>query len=1052
MRHAILLSIFVFLILPFGFAEAGGDSTFLYSPHDTSGIPSNIRTVPYVETLVIEFKPKYKVPAGGPVDAKKLSQLSNLAGVELKYDLDHNGFHTILLPQKLNELDAEALCKKIVVDPDVKSCSPNYMGFGQGTVSPNDPYFVNGSQWNLGNSDAGGMNAVTAWGITTGSSNVVVGILDSGLVMKGASAPYTYHADLSAARILPGYDFITNPIKANDSDARDPLPADPGDYTPTAACSNITSSSWHGTAVTGIFGATTNTLPATGIAGVDWSARILPLRVMGLCKLVVMQDMIDAMLWSVGYTVPGVATTNPRANWPKVLNISIVFPGACTNPALLSAINTLQGKNVVIVVSAGNDDGAPVSQVSPASCAGINHSVIAVGSVTRSGGKGTTTTGLGIDVAAPGAAATSASVDKIPVTADRGTTGPLYDNAYGYGWGTSFAAPHVTGTASLMFAVNPTITGTQIKKLIRQSAAPFPTGTGSDCTTALCGQGILDAGKAVALAKSKTKGGMYHDVSLKSDGTVWAWGYNGNGQVGTGAMGAIDTAPIQISGLSGMSDVSAGTYHSVAAKSDGTVWAWGYNGNGELGNGTVSDQSVPAQTTGLTGVIAVVAGDAHTLALKSDGTVWAWGYNFFGQLGVGSFDFTDRSAPVQVMGLTNVVAIGAGGKSSIAVKDDGTVWIWGRNKMFLFSALYGSTYPAEWTTSGGASGPYQVPGLSNVVAVSAGGTATTGVEQDIMLAITGTGSLYAWGSNNDWGELGQGNLTPSALPLLVSALSTKTITSAATSGTHVVAVADDGTQWAWGLGGSGQLGDGKSGLEPGFSYSHYSASPVQAAASLASVADLAVGSAHTIAMNADLTVSGWGYNGGGQLGNGTTTDSVAPAQVLGSGGTGTFNIVNASSAKTDLRITVTNAPNPVQAGQNLTYSMAVTNLGTAVATNVVANLALPASATFVSASTGCVFSANAGSVACTVGTLSAASNVNLQVVVKLAANAGVYSAVANVRSDTLDSNSANNFAGASVTETQPTVTDSDVPTLPEWAAILFGLALLGSAVRNSRQT
>jgi uncharacterized repeat protein (TIGR01451 family) len=1033
MRNTILIPIIAALSISHSFAQTGEPAT------PGEGSPpaqhQNTRDIRYVSDLLISFKPTFSVPAGGPVDPAKLHNLNALAGVTLKYNRDLSVVHTFRLKKKLSEAEAERICKKILADADVEACSPDYAVQMEAAPMTNpDTYFANGTQWNLGSSDTGAMRAVDAWNITTGSSNVVVGFLDTGIVMRGATAPFFYHADWDATRILPGYNFAT-PVQLT--------AADPGDYSPTAGCPpTVTRSSWHGTAVAGVFGAATNN--GAGIAGVDWAAKILPARIAGMCQAGTSSGVIAAMRWAAGIHDPaGVIPDNPPANWAKILNMSLTFPNSCGNVAgLQAAIDDVRKRNVVIVAAAGNDDGADVSLKSPASCKGV----ITVGSITRSGGKGTGTVGSRIDVSAPGVAKTSAFTDMVLSTADTGITGPNYDNAYLYFWGTSFATPHVTGTVSLMRAVNPTMTGQQLRKLIRQSAAPFPISfAGGNCTTALCGQGILDAGKAVALAKARTKGGLYHDLSLKTDGTVWSWGFNGNGQLGTGALGATVTAPVQMAGLAGMSDVSAGTYHSVAAKSDGTVWAWGYNFNGELGNGTVVDQSAPVQATALTGVIAVAAGDAHTLALKSDGTVWAWGYNFNGQLGAGSFDYTDRSTPVQVINLTNVVAIAAGGRGSMAVKNDGTVWVWGGYKTDMFTTL-----PTDWYTSGGPSGPYQVPGLSNIVAVSASGA--SGGTVDLRLAISGDGLLYAWG-NNEFGELGQGSLTPasSGLPLLVSALSTKTITNAVTSGTHVVAIADDGTQWAWGDGFYGQLGDGVSGLQSGQTYDHYTATPIQIATSLPNVADVAVGTYHTIAMNADTTLSGWGYNGGGQLGNGTTVNSSAPVQVIGSTNSGVFNILNTSSAVTDVQITVTNSPNPVQAGQNLTYTMSVANVGSSPASNVVANLALPASATFVSASPGCVFSANASSVACTIGTLAAAANVNLQVIVTLAAAAGVYDVTANVRTTTLDSNLASNVAGTSVTIPAATATNADVPTLPEWGMIVLGLALIGITWRAARK-
>ena len=117
-----------------------------------------------------------------------------------------------------------------------------------------------------------------------------------------------------------------------------------------------------------------------------------------------------------------------------------------------------------------------------------------------------------------------------------------------------------------------------------------------------------------------------------------SWGFNGNGQLGgSSPLGAIQSSPGPVTGMgSGVVDLAAGTYHSAAVKSDGTIWAWGYNGFGQLGNNAVVDQTTPVQVPALTSVVATVAGHEHTLALKSDGTVWAWGYNFFGQLGDGT--------------------------------------------------------------------------------------------------------------------------------------------------------------------------------------------------------------------------------------------------------------------------------------------------------------------------------------------------------------------------------------------------------------------------------
>lgn len=982
--------------------------------------------IPYVDQIVVIVRPDVEPPCCKPLPPALVEEFSRLAGVRLKYERNHDGRHLLRLPKKGYEAEGEALCKKILTDARVKECGPNYMVIGDSTTNPNDPIFSSGQQWNLRSESPAGINAVSAWTMTSGSASTVVAIVDGGIIP---------HADISASRLVAGYDFIVDPAVSGDGNGRDSNPADPGDWSNVAGC-NATSS-WHGTAVAGIIGATTDN--NLGMAGINQAAKLLPVRVFGKCKKGNSNDLIDGMTWAAGIAVSGAPT---NANPAKILNVSVSGAAPCSStPGLQSAIDAIRKKGVVIVVSAGNDDGADVSQRSPASCSGV----ITVGSVTRFGGKGTTTIGPRIDIAAPGAAFGSAAIDMIPSTGDSGTQGPVSDNAIlGYA-GTSFAAPHVTGIVSLMLGVRPALRPDQIVKIIKKTARPFPTGTGTDCTTSTCGAGMLDGAAVVAAAKARISGGQHHTASLKSDGTVWTWGYNGDGQLSGGAVGAVVNAPVQLAGLAGMSSVSAGSYHTVSVKQDGTVWSWGYNANGRLGNGNTTQQPAPVQVNGLTNVAEVIAGDSHTLALKHDGTVWAWGYNFFGQLGAGAFDFTDRTTPVQVMGLTNVVAIAAGGKGSMALKADGTVWVWGNYKLKLFSTL-----PPDWASSGGASGPYPVAGLTNVLAIAAGGNAVTGNNADVCLALTADGQFYSWGSN-DWGELGLGTVgdtTAKGVPTLVSALSGKTILNMATSGYHVVALTDDGHQWTWGLGNTGQLGDGVSGNEPGYAYYHYSALPINAAIVLTNVLDVAVGSGFTMALNADLTYSAWGANDSGQLGTGNTTDLSNPAPILGAGATGVYTALNASTVQTDLSVNLSSVPNPAVAGQNVTYALRITNLGTVSASNVRATVILPAQASFVSADAGCVYSANLGGITCAVGSLDAASSVTRNVVASIA-TAGTYEAVASTAFDGTDSATASNVAG-----TQTTVSaaaSGDVP-IPLWALGALGAGLLSVIARPRKRS
>lgn len=197
------------------------------------------------------------------------------------------------------------------------------------------------------------------------------------------------------------------------------------------------------------------------------------------------------------------------------------------------------------------------------------------------------------------------------------------------------------------------------------------------------GDGTLNENHAPKLINSLSNiisiaAGFDYSLALKNDGTVWAWGSNLWGVLGDGTFND-RYQPIQVTNLTDIIAIAAGTEHCLALKKDGTVWAWGWNANGALGDGsTVIKRSVPAPIPSLSGITAIAAnGSSHSITLKNDGTVWTWGENFYGQLGDGSF--VEKLVPMRVASLANVVAIGTGERHSFAIKNDGSLWAWGWN-------------------------------------------------------------------------------------------------------------------------------------------------------------------------------------------------------------------------------------------------------------------------------------------------------------------------------------------------------------------------------------
>lgn len=274
--------------------------------------------------------------------------------------------------------------------------------------------------------------------------------------------------------------------------------------------------------------------------------------------------------------------------------------------------------------------------------------------------------------------------------------------------------------------------------------------------------GYVQASTATGLttALALAAGDSPHGLALAPDNTVWGFGYNGSGAVGDGTNTERDS-PAHVVGPTGTGTlgnvvaISAG-YVSVALKADGTVWTWGEGGSGELGNGSNSTSNKPVQVKGaggtgfLTNIKAISAGTDTVLALKTDGTVWAWGLNSNGELGDNSATNANSNLPVQVVGvggtgfLTGVIAVSAGYEFSTALLSDGSVRAWGSNsKGQLGNGLTGS--PNDSKT------PVQVKGIGGTGTLS--GISQVSAGREHVLGLRPDGSVVAWGANYD-GQIG----------------------------------------------------------------------------------------------------------------------------------------------------------------------------------------------------------------------------------------------------------------------------------------------------------
>jgi alpha-tubulin suppressor-like RCC1 family protein len=360
---------------------------------------------------------------------------------------------------------------------------------------------------------------------------------------------------------------------------------------------------------------------------------------------------------------------------------------------------------------------------------------------------------------------------------------------------------------------------------------------------------VACSNNACATAASVSAGGG-HACAVLTDGTIWCWGLNSSGELGDGTK-INRNKPTQVAGISNALEVAAGvgfTCAALGASGSATVECWGYNGNGQLGDGTTSDHALPAPVSGIGTAVHVASGGNHACAILADHSIQCWGQNFYGELGNGST--TDSSTPVAVTSISTAVSLGLGHFHSCAALSDGTGRCWG-------NGAYGKLGNGVAITK--QSTPVTVAGLTTVVAISVG--------DDHSCAGLSGGSISCWG-HNIRGQLGNGSTTDSLSPVTVTGVAKSNVAS---GNIHVCAFGGGTTAFCWGDDSSGELGNGTTTV--------VAVSTAVAVSGLSAIDAVASGDLFSCALLHDGSLWCWGTNSAGSLGDGTTVDHNSPAVV-----------------------------------------------------------------------------------------------------------------------------------------------------------------------------